>query len=414
VQIFGTGAGVDQDLPREYRIGGSGRRFLLGLVGIAGLLGVAGIAYFLFAADDLGNRVAFMGLGGFFVLLGVPVLLTVFRTRVILSTDAIETRGIFIVKRMERGDTAGRRRTSGGHGPPIIQLLSATPRTRGLKVPQFLATDATWDRWFESIPDIDASEKQAALKEFLDDPDHVGSNEEKLAELAVAQRVAQGLLFVSLAAGGWAWFHPHPYAIAIGCVALLPWITIAIAASRGGAYRLNPARNDVAANLSAPVLICGAVLMIRAMLDVQVVDWQRLAWVTAAGTAACALILVVFVAELRKNAGSLGLTSLLIAPYAFGLSSLANVYFDDSEGESYAVKVADTRISHDKSTHYYLRLEPWGPRTEADEVDVGREFYGQVSRGDTVCVYVHRGAFAIRWFYVDRCSGSTDVRAEEP
>jgi hypothetical protein len=38
------------------------------------------------------------------------------------------------------------------------------------------------------------------------------------------------------------------------------------------------------------------------------------------------------------------------------------------------------------------------------EVEVGREFYATVSPGDTVCLFVHRGALAIRWFYINRCS----------
>jgi hypothetical protein len=405
VQIFGTGAGLSQDLPREYRMGGSGRRFMLGLVWMVAFIAVAGIAYFLFADHGQGDRVVFMALGGFFLLLGVPVLLAVYRTRVTLYPDAIETRGIFIVKRMERGDIAGRRYLAGGHGPPVLQLLPATPRTRGLKLPQYLLTDAVWERWFESIPDVDAKEKQAALTAFLDDPELAGSKEERLAGLANARHVAHALLWGSVAMGGWAWFYPHPYTAAIACVSLLPWICVAVAALGGRAYRLNPARNDVAADLSAPLLICGAILMLRSLLDIQVLDWQKLALASAAGTAVCALILVVFVADVRRNAGSLGITALMMAPYAFGFLSLANLYFDDSDHVRHAVRVADVRVSHDKATHYYLRLEPWGPRTEAEEVDVGREFFEKVSPGDEVCVYVHRGALAIRWFYIDRCSG---------
>ena len=74
-----------------------------------------------------------------------------------------------------------------------------------------------------------------------------------------------------------------------------------------------------------------------------------------------------------------------------------------SEPVPYAAKVLGSRISTGKTTSYYLELGPWGPRKESEEVDVGREYYERGSHRKTVCVYLFRGAFGIRWFQVWDC-----------
>jgi len=384
-------------------MGGSGRRFMWGIGAFAILLGFAGIGYFLFATDELGDRVLVMALGGFFALLGLPVLASVIRTRVTLYADAIETRGMFVIKRMERADISGRRLISGGDGPSVIQLLTNTTRVRSLKLPQYIATDAAWDRWFASIPDVDAEERNAALANFLEQSDVAGSNEEKFAALEQARRNAKWLFYAALAAGGWAWFHPQPYHLSVLCLALVPWVAVAMVSAGPSVYRINLARNDVVADVSAPLMLPGMVLMLRAMLDIEILDWTSVAALSAAATAILLLILLVFLPELRKNSGSLGMAILMIAPYAYGASMIANVYFDRGEPAKHMTQVAAKRVSTDNGKFFHLKLTPWGPRAESEEVSVGREIYARVATGDSVCVYLFRGAFGVRWFEVWDC-----------
>jgi hypothetical protein len=398
------GADLSQELPREYRIGGWGRRYLLGIGWFSILAGLGAVWYFILVPDETGDRYAYMILGGFFSLLAIPVLASAYRTRVVLHADAVETRGIFVVKRMERGDIAGRRRAS-GDGPAMLVLVPKNTRVRSLKVPQYIATDAIWDRWFASIPDFDEDERKKALANFLKDPDLVGSDEDKLGDLALARRIAQGLLYASLIAIVWAWFYPKPYDLVLSCLAILPLTGIAVASAGGAAYRFNVARNDVAADLSPALLIPGLMLMVRAMLDISVLDWGRMCLLAAAATAVCALLLFVFLKELRQNRGSLGVAILLMAPYAFGASLLANVHLDRSVPAVHATTIVEARVDKDNGRTYHLKLAPWGARTESKEIKVGQDFYARVSPGHTVCVYLHGGALDVPWFVVGNCAG---------
>jgi len=51
----------------------------------------------------------------------------------------------------------------------------------------------------------------------------------------------------------------------------------------------------------------------------------------------------------------------------------------------------------------YLKLGPWGPRKEAEEVEVDSNTYGLAAVGGQVCVYVFPGALGMRWYQAWSC-----------
>jgi hypothetical protein len=66
----------------------------------------------------------------------------------------------------------------------------------------------------------------------------------------------------------------------------------------------------------------------------------------------------------------------------------------------YPAAVTGQRVSHGRSTSYYLTLSPWGPMTGAFETSVGRRLYNAVNLGDTVEVSLHSGWLHIPWYQV--------------
>jgi hypothetical protein len=143
--------------------------------------------------------------------------------------------------------------------------------------------------------------------------------------------------------------------------------------------------------------------MIRALFDTHIFAWQDMLLATIAATAVCMLIMWWAVDELRASAATTGVIALLMVPYAYGAVTLGNRELDASEPVAHAAKVLGSHVSSGKTTSYYLVLGPWGPRKEAEDVDVGREYYERGSHRETVCVYLFRGAFGIRWFEVWDC-----------
>jgi hypothetical protein len=389
---------LKQEFPRVYRLRAGWRNTFVILGAIFAVGGLIG-AFFArqmseFPAGQVVMAVIFLG----FAVMGVCTVLGMLRTRVVLHTDSIELHGAFTERTLLRQDIGGRRRGPSGNAC----LIPNTTRAKRMLIPEYLEWDPAWDEYFASIPDVDAEEAQASLQAVLDDADLAGSRDEKVAALEHARRVAKWFLIVTFAVCLWLWIYPHPYDLAFACGALLPWIAIGLAARNGSLYRLNPSRNDAGADLSAAVLLPGCALTLRAVFDSQVLDVAKQIAVVLGVTAACAVLMIWLVRELRGTGSGL-ITGVLMIGYAYGVVALANIRLDHGEPEIFEAPVQSAHVSSGKSTNYYLKLGPWGPRKTAEDVEVGEDYYARGSRREIVCVYLYRGALRMRWFEVWDC-----------
>ena len=70
---------------------------------------------------------------------------------------------------------------------------------------------------------------------------------------------------------------------------------------------------------------------------------------------------------------------------------------DPTKPNIYPTQVLAKRVSRgSRSNTYYLSVEPWDPITQADEISVSGARYGATtSTGETVCVYVGKGALPV-------------------
>ena len=394
---------MDQDFPRVYRTGGKGRTIYLSLGLILIALSLFGGVHFLRDTYDSATSGLFICICGAFLLLGAYIVASALRTRVVLHADAIELHGAFTMQRMAREDIAGRRLLPMQHGPPVIKLFPRFTQVRAQTLTQYLKTDAAFDAWFAGIPDIDAEERQAALEALLEDPELTGSKEEKLAELERARRIARWITSATFVVCGWVIFYPRPYDLAIACAVIMPWIAVITAARGGPLYRVNTSPHDVGADLSAAVMLPGFALALRALFDGQVFDWEKLLMATIVATAICVFLMVWLLRELRADTGTIGIVGLIMMAYGYGVVGLANTRLDDGEPTTYPARVLGAHVSSGRSSSHYLELGPWGPRTAAEDVDVGKEYYAIGSQRETVCVYLYPGALGARWYVVWDC-----------
>jgi hypothetical protein len=162
-------------------------------------------------------------------------------------------------------------------------------------------------------------------------------------------------------------------------------------------------RNEVGVNVGLAMLVPGLALMLRAMFDVQVLDWSRAAMLTAGGAIACSALIYFLVDEEHEQLGSQLALLFMMCAYSYGVVMFANEQLDHSGPETYPVEVLAKRTSTDNRATRYLELEPWGPRTEPEEVAVNSEMYEAAAVGGQVCVYMFQGALGMRWFEVWTC-----------
>ena len=392
---------MNRDFPYVYRLQRSFRLAFLVMGAIFAIGGIVGACFAPSMSEFLSGQVVMAVIFVGFALFGVYIVLSTLRTRVVLNADSIELHGAFSKRNLWRPDIAARRLMPMQHGSPVIRFEPRSESlSRALVLPQFLETDAAFADWIAAIPDLDAAEQKASLDTYLQDAELDGSKDEMMARLASAARTAKVLTFATFAVCGWVWFHPSPYDLAIACAAIIPWIAVGLAARNGSLYRLNASRNEVGADVSAPVLVPGFALLVRALFDCHVFDWNKVWMLTIVVAAVCVLLMMLLVRELR---GAALISSVLMLAYAYGAVVIANFRLDRGEPEVFTAEVLGARVSTGKSTSYYLELGPWGPRTDAEEVDVGKDYYTQASHREAVCVYLYKGALGVRWFEVWDC-----------
>jgi hypothetical protein len=337
-------------------------------------------------------------------LLGLYLLASALRTSLVLSADAIEVHETFRVRRLARCDIAGRRLLKLNYGQTMTQLIPSGAGMKPFKFSQSgLRTDAFFDAWMASLPDLDAQEILASEAQVAANAELGATPEERMARLAAGKKVASALTVITWAAAAWGYMYPHPYAAALLALALLPWLAIALAAKSAGLYRIDTRRNDVRPSVAIAIYLPGLVLLMRALQDIGVLELQRALLYAALTAALFCWAAVMSDAAARSKPAIVILLLALGCPYGYGVVVLGNSQLDRAAGDHYEVNVLARHISGGRNRSYYLTLAPWGPRSEAREVTVPRTLYANAQPGQPVCIHQGPGALGISWYAVSSC-----------
>lgn len=336
------------------------------------------------------------------VAFGGALILYMFTSKIVLYADAIELRDFTRVRRLRRDDIAGWRKISAEYVSMIL-LVPKRAELKQLKITHFMRTDAVLDAWLATLPDLDAAEVEKSAAEIAASRDLGGTPDERRQRLAFARQLAKGLAGVSVAVVIWAFVNPEPYELTIAALAVLPLIAVMFVIKSSRLYQLTGRRNDARADLSLAFILPGIMLGLRALLDIEVLDWQAV-WLWT-GTLAVALTVVVLATdrEARKSRWEPAAVVFVAAFFAFGGVIEGNALLDQTEPQIFKTKVIDKHKSGGKSTTYYLRVAPWGPLPEENKVSVSQELYDAKAPGQSVCVILGTGALQIRWFVVSEC-----------
>jgi hypothetical protein len=340
--------------------------------------------------------------------LGGWCFIGVFRSKLVLTADAVEVHGAFRVRRMARADIAGRRTQALQYGQQLTVLRSRDPRAPELKISQSMRTDATWNAWLAALPDLDAQAARDLEAEVAANPELGQTPEERLARLAAARKLARSATFVTYAVAAWAYFYPRPYGAALLAVAALPWLAIVLVARSRGLLRIDSQRNDPRPSLALAVILPGIALLMRSLTDVGMFElWYVLAYAALVAGLITWAALTSDAALRARPWAALLLCAVAGCPYGYGAVVLGNAELDHSAGTDYRVAVLERHMSRGgRSTYYYLLLGRWGARTEPAQERVPRDLYLQAAPGSSVCIHRGAGALAIPWYVVRSCDAS--------
>lgn len=253
-----------------------------------------------------------------------------------------------------------------------------------------------------SLPDLDAVDRRAAEDEIRKDSAYGASPEERWQTLQTEKRIALAVNIVGGLIAAWAVIFPHPYLVsAIACAAVAP-LSIALTYVKQARWYLIPRKNDPHPNVVIAIAASAIGVGLRALLDVDLLDWSQL-WLAAAvgGIALTAAVLALFNAAQIKHWAA----AFIGVAFVFGVVAQADAQFDAAPAETFQTRVVSTYISHGRSTTYSATLAPWGPETHDNTHDVGPALYAHLEFRGEACVTLHPGALHMRWYVISTCDG---------
>jgi hypothetical protein len=264
-----------------------------------------------------------------------------------------------------------------------------------------------FEQWLEGIPDLDQRDAQQIQQQFDQqqalgaDGNPRGNSRRQAAATMIGLYIALGLTVLAVFFGS-----PLLRAISIFLLLLFPLLAALLIYSAPLLFTLFKRKPDPRSDLTLAVLgpLLALVLSYSfASTPAHIVQPFSLAYLYVGLFAFYAVLL----GPIAWKGPTPGRT--LFALLAFG--ALYSVFAvnavdtapDRSPPTGFQTVVFRKYVTYGRSTHYYLRLAPWGPVTDTPSVQVSRHLYHAVKTGDTVCVEEHPGILNAPWYRLNLC-----------
>jgi len=391
---------------QTYKLSTSGKWLVsvLGLVMVSSSL-VGAIFFWLNnESRTAGGLAMLMAVCAVFASMGLYLLAVAVFYRVILQADSIEVFEIYRRRYLPRLEIEGRAHFIYGQGMSAWVLVPKPGFGGKIKLSTLLKTDKAFLTWIHSLPDLDLEKKRTAERERSQAVDSI--KEQGVAELTL-RRVATGLTVAAYALGFGSFLLSDPDHVLTWSLLALPWVGILLVAKFAPFYRFGGPRNSPLPDLTLALIGPGLFLALGALRSIAPVGWEGPLLISVLGS--FMLVGAAFWRDpwLQKHHGTTVLLALICCSYGYGAGMQVNALLDRSTPKSYRVIVTAKHVSHGRSTSYHLRLAPWGPEVNGQDLMVSRSTYAGIKQGDTVCMVLRSGAMGVAWSKLARCD-STD------
>ena len=195
------------------------------------------------------------------------------------------------------------------------------------------------------------------------------------------------------------------YPALLAVLLVLPWVAIGLVARFQPLYRFGVRRDDPHPDLTLPLMAPGLLLVLPVLSSIHTLGWKAPLIVAVAG----GLLLAGAAARVdpwfRQHRWNVLLIGLFGCAYGYSAGMELNARVDPADPRIYPVRVLAKHVTRgSKSTTRYLKIGPWGPYPEGDEVGVSAGRYRETQPGEVVCVYLGTGALGIAWYRIGDCA----------
>lgn len=395
--------------PRTYGVSLGWKLFALPFGILFGLGGIAGLVFLVFFLPHDANELIWATLflsaiSTGFAGLGVYSVLSALMYRVVLTADGVEVLEPFRRSQLLSTEIRGRRMLRTQQGPAALVLVPKAESAKKLKISLVLKTDPAFDAWIARLPDLDQEELERSEQEIAETLYQDQMPQDRGLHIKRLKLLAKCLNGVTITVGIAAFVLPDYHHLVTATLIALPWVAVYLVARFQPLYRFGTRRNDAHPDLTGVLMIPGLLLMARALADAHAFDWLGPLVLAFGGGLALSGAALRVDPWFRQQRWTAILTCVFIFAYGFGAGFEIDVLADSTKPSIYTTQVLGKRMSHgSKSNTYYLGVGPWGPITGGDEISVSAARYDATRPGDTVCVYVGKGALQVPWYQVRDC-----------
>jgi len=395
--------------PRTYRVSPGWKLFLVCFGVLFALGGVVSVVAVIFhPPDDASGAIRatlfVSAISAGFAVLGAYMVFSAVMYRVVLTADGVELTEPFRTRRLSCVEIQGRRTLRNQQGPRSLLLIPRDAAAKKLRISLMLKTDPTFDAWVAQLPDLDQQELAQSEREVAETLYQDLMPHDRKARIRRLKVIAQWVNWAGIALAVGAFLLPDYHHLLIGVLIALPWIAIWAVARFQPLYRFDGRRNDAHPDLTLGLIMPGFLLMVGALTDVHTLDWAGPLMLAVGGglpLTGAALLADPWFRQRRVSAILVGIFTLA---YGFGAGLEIDVLADSTKPSIYVTQVLGKHLSRgSKSTTYYLTVAPWGRITRNDSISVSAARYRATSTGDTLCVYLGKGAFKVPWYQLRGC-----------
>ncbi|WP_374164513.1 hypothetical protein [Arcticibacter sp. MXS-1] len=287
----------------------------------------------------------------------------------------------------------------------FIWVIPATSGSKRMKISRNLKDSSEILAWFSAhYPDLDVQSAEEDRQAILNSEEYGFNEEDREARLKRAAAIARVLNIAGVGAGLWTFFWPQPYEYLLMACAGIAFLALLAIRFSNGLIHAAEQKGSAHPSVMLALLLAGGAFFLRVLIDFDIFDRHN-AWIPTAGLS---LLLMAFVLignrEVRggskQNRGAAVFIIIFLLAYSYSLVIALNCLGDRTEPFVYETRVLNKHISSGKHRSYYLKLAPWGPQQEEDEVEVDRELYNRMELGSQAYVYFRNGSLNIPWFVV--------------
>jgi hypothetical protein len=382
---------------REYRMGRAPQFLLLGF----GVLCTGLAVMALRAPANTANALAPIMMI-FFLAIGGCLFAWALRARIILDGTRIEVRGLLGERSADLSEIEGFRTFQSRNGSYMKLFLKEGRGT--ITVSKSFNFDEHFREWFDQVPDLDKRDGEALLEEISHEQELGATPEERLKKLADAKTWSVFLTVVATAAAVALWLARSALLVpATLLLALTPVAAFLLLMRSPLLYAVLKQKADPRAELSI-ALIVSTIGLLLSMSGLHFVSVRPLLiFMVSVGIA----YFLAFQSACRRSTqrqGAIIALLVLAGLYGAGFGLMADTITDQGPATTYSADVLRKRVSHGRSTSYYLVLSPWGPLKSPHQLSVPGRTYRSLQIGDEVCLSVHPGTLRAPWFQLVDCT----------